>query len=175
VHVKTIRVALATAAAVVGAVSAIVVLRSDRDESPITPPATAAALASSVTPARSEPSVTRPTFPPQAKTINHGDRVWAVYLVISPDYRDPRHLAAQRELARVGYREFAKTHGYAGGLDCDHGARSNLAEAGIYLDPAVDYSATAVYFDTEAAAFGFVDAFEPGVVGTVPVKYMCAD
>ena len=46
-------------------------------------------------------------------------------------------------------------------INCDQGAREALR-----LTPGVDYFVEAVYFLTRQEAQQFVDAFEPGVVGT---------
>ena len=43
------------------------------------------------------------------------------------------------------------------------------------LDPAVDYDAVSVFFDTEADAQTFVDLYQPGVVGTAFVTAYCLD
>lgn len=123
------------------------------------------------------PSALQPTFPPLDDSVQHGSRVWAVYLVISREAQDPRHAEANRQLALAGYKQYAgrtTTYG-SGSLGCDGDARKNLIAAGIKLDEAVEYYASALYFTKRSDAFAFVAAFQPGVVGTVPATIYCAD
>ncbi len=171
IHVAS---ALASAVAVAGVVSAIVVLGPDRGASPIASPAPTTAPPTSEPPASSAPPVTRPTFPPIAKHLTHGEGIWAVYLAITRDQRDPAHGVARQQLVAAGYPNAGGDRA-AGELGCDGDAASNLVRAGFRLEPGVTYYATAIYFDTEKDATGWVDAFEPGVIGAVHATTYCMD
>lgn len=112
-----------------------------------------------------------PTFPPAVYGLDQGTRYWAVYLALRKTVSDPRVVLAQRQAGAVGYTQEVG----GGDLSCDRGARELLSAAGIRLDPAIDYQTVALYFRTQQHASAFVDAYQPGVVGTVPVNAYCGD
>ena len=91
-----------------------------------------------------------------------------MYLAVVREGTDEAKL--QRAIAdaeAVGYRDLG-----AADIDCDAGARAGLQ---LSADQKVKYLAVALFFRTEADAKAFVDAFEPGVVGTVQVTTGCLD
>lgn len=107
-------------------------------------------------------------FPPALDDeLEHGDRVFGVYLAVERVERSPGPDAQQAiaDAAAVGYDVELSPD-----IDCDRGAREQLG-----LDPARDYSAVVLYFETRALAQQFVDLFEPGVVGTAAVTLFCLD
>lgn len=109
-----------------------------------------------------------PAFPPALNAeLEHGDRVFGVYLAVEGRENSPGPDAkrAMAEAAAVGYDV-----GLSPDIDCDGGAREQLG-----LDPARDYSSVVLYFKTRALAQQFVDFFEPGVVGTAAVTLFCLD
>jgi hypothetical protein len=107
-------------------------------------------------------------FPPALnKKVEHGDRVFGVYLAVErkEDSPGPDAQQAMVDAAAAGYEV-----GLSPDIDCDQGAREQLE-----LDPARDYSSVVLYFETRALAQEFVDLFEPGVVGTAAVTLFCVD
>lgn len=78
----------------------------------------------------------------------------------------PELARAKEELRKAGYRVSPG----ASDVTCDQGAREALG-----LTPGVDYFVEAVYFLTRQEAQQFVDAFQPGVVGTAVVTMYCRD
>ena len=78
----------------------------------------------------------------------------------------PELTRAKEALQKAGYRVYPG----ATDINCDQGAREALR-----LTPSVDYFVEAVYFLTRQEAQQFVDAFEPGVVGTAFVTVYCRD
>ena len=105
-------------------------------------------------------------FPPEWTDYRHGDTAFGVYLAVERTPTAPELAQAKEELRKVGY---SVRRGVTD-ISCDQGARETLG-----LAPDVDYVAVVVYFRTEQAAQQFVDAFQPGVVGTAPVKIFCRD
>ena len=128
-------------------------------DSPSRPDATSA-------PASPSPSESAsPTFPPEAPA-EHGGEYWAVFLAVVRGV-DARH----PEIAEAV--QAAKDLGYSGGhgeIGCTQGAAEQLR-----LDPAADYMAVSVFFASQAQAQQFVDAYEPGVVGTAKITAYCMD
>ncbi|HEX2023493.1 MAG TPA: hypothetical protein VHF00_02220 [Acidimicrobiales bacterium] len=107
-----------------------------------------------------------PRFPTEWTDYRHGDTAFGVYLAVERTRTAPELARAKEELRRAGY---SVPQGVTD-ISCDQGAREALG-----LAPDVDYVAVVVYFRTEQAAQQFVDAFQPGVVGTAPVKIFCRD
>ena len=104
-------------------------------------------------------------FPPDADNLRTGERAFGVYVAVERGSSPAPELARARdELLKVGYSPGPG----APDIDCDKGAREALG-----LTPGVDYYAVAVYFRTGDEAQQFVDAFEPGVVGTAEVTVDC--
>ena len=123
---------------------------------------TSSSTASSSTAAPS-PTGATPVFPPQVQQPVHGGQYSAVYLAVARDGEDPSELdAAAASAEQVGYTPNR-------GL-CEDGAREALG-----LDPAIAYDAVSIFFDTPELAQQFVDAYEPGVVGTARVVALCLD
>jgi len=111
-------------------------------------------------------------FPPASRNVEHGGQIWAVYLALSRvdasgKAEEPEQLARAEQQARaVGYEDDIGN----GDLGCDVGAREALR-----LDPDRDYRGVSIFFDTQAQAKQFVDAYEPPVVGTARVTAYCLD
>jgi hypothetical protein len=105
-----------------------------------------------------------PPFPPQAPLVHQGT-AWAVVVAISRTQNDPKLAAAVRSVTAVGYRDVV-VNPVSG---CDQGMRE-----GLKLNPG-DYWHVSLYFADAATAQQFVDAYQPGVVGTVKVVTGCAD
>lgn len=121
----------------------------------------------STTPGISSPTVTTGSgrrFPPEADNLRTGERAFGVYVAVERDSAAPELARAEEDLRRVGYSPGPG----APDINCDHGAREALG-----LTPGVDYFSVAVYFRTRHEAQQFVDAFEPGVVGTAEVTVDC--
>jgi hypothetical protein len=94
-------------------------------------------------------TTTLPEFPQTATSITHGGESWAVYLAVAGDFGAP-------ELEEA--KALADTYGLLDGegdLGCDQGGAEALG-----LDPNDEWAVVSVYFDTEADARQFVDAFE---------------
>ena len=103
-------------------------------------------------------------FPAEASDVVQGATVWAVYLAVARDESQESEVAeAAEDVRRLGYTPAT------GQVGCDQGAAEGL---GL---PDGQYTAAAVYFDTQQLAQQFVDAYRPGVVGTVQITYFCAD
>ena len=134
------------------------------------PSATTDATSSTVTtgPGTSSTTVTTDPgrrFPPDADNLRTGERAFGVYVAVERGSSPAPELArAREELLKVGYSPGPG----APDINCDKGAREALG-----LTPGVDYFAVAVYFRTRHEAEQFVDAFEPGVVGTAEVTVDC--
>lgn len=110
-------------------------------------------------------TVARRRFPPEAQ-LRHGERFYAVFVAVERTSSAPEFARAKEELQKAGYRVSPG----ASDINCDQGAREALR-----LTPGVDYFVEAVYFLTGQEAQQFVDAFEPGVVGTAVVTVYCRD
>ena len=110
-------------------------------------------------------TTTGPRFPPAAQ-VRHGDQVFGVYAAVARTASAPQLAQATAELRRAGYRVGEGS----GEINCDQGARVALG-----LRPEIPYSAVAIYFRTRQEAQQFVDAFQPGVVGTAAVTLYCLD
>lgn len=108
----------------------------------------------------------QPGFPAEWEDYRQGDTAFGVYLAVERTRIAPELAAAKEELRRVGYSVASGETD----INCDQGAREALR-----LAPDVDYVAVVVYFRTGQEAQQFVDAFQPGVVGTAEVKIFCAD
>jgi hypothetical protein len=127
--------------------------------------ATTSTLATTTTTAAT--TTTLPEFPPPASELTHGGESWAVYLAVADVFTAPELEEAQ---------ELADTYGFLAGigdLACDQGGTEALG-----LDPNGDWAAVAVYFDGEAEAEQFVDAFEARghtVAGLGLVETFCLD
>jgi len=85
-------------------------------------------------------------FPPAAEA-NIGGSYWAVYLALPRTADDPKAAAAERQ----------------------------VVAAGIRLSPGVDYGTVKLLFKTRQDAEAFVAAYQPGVIGTAPMTWACAD
>lgn len=112
-------------------------------------------------------TTTLPEFPPPAGELTHGGQSWAVYLALADDFTAPELEEAQ-QLADM-YGLFA---GF-GDLGCDQGGAEALG-----VDPNGEWAVASVYFDSEAEAEQFVDAFEARghtVAGVGPVQTFCLD
>ena len=107
----------------------------------------------------------REGFPPEAQ-LRHGERFYGVFVAVERTSSAPELARAKEELRKAGYRVSPG----AGDINCDQGAREALK-----LTPGVDYFVEAVYFLIRQEAKQFVDAFEPGVVGTAFVTVYCLD
>lgn len=130
------------------------------------------------------PTVTPSSTPATAKldfplavapaTLQHGSTYWGVYVTVvraddnhqvEPD--DQKRLdAAKESLTGLGYEP-------------DSGAYDNGCEQGMQeqlrLDPQRIYAAVRIFFATPAEAAQFVEAYQPGVVGTARVTLYCMD
>ncbi len=105
-----------------------------------------------------------PTFPPEVVPEQGGTYV---AVVLTSTRSEDGTAEAEAAVARVA------EDGYAGGfgdVGCFEGAREGLG-----LPAEGDYLISYVTFADGAAAEQFVDAYEPGVVGTVTVKTFCLD
>lgn len=105
-------------------------------------------------------------FPAEWTDYRHGDSAFGVYLAVERTRTAPELAQAKEELRKVGY---SVPQGVAD-VGCGLGAYDSLG-----LEPGVYYYAVVVYFRTGEEAQQFVDAFQPGVVGTAAVKILCAD
>ena len=140
------------------------------------PPDTAAPPAgapeATVVPPNEADGIEAPDFPRAVTEFDHGGTYWGVYITVvrtgqmnevSPE--DQMRLdAARNTLMDVGYQPDS---GY---LDCEPGVVEQLR-----LDPQREYAATRIFFAEEAQARQFVEAYEPGVVGTAKVTMGCLD
>lgn len=114
-------------------------------------------------------TTTLPEFPPTAASLTHGGESWAVYLAVADNYN---FTAPEIEEAQ----DLAGAYGISAGvgeLGCDQGGAEALG-----LDPNGEWAAASVYFDSEADASEFVDAFEARghtVAGMGPVLTYCLD
>ncbi len=105
-------------------------------------------------------------FPPEVPRLRHGDDVFGVYLAVERSPTAPELARTKEELGKAGY---PVSEGFTD-IACDRGAHEALG-----LAPGVDYVGVVVYFRTRQEAQQFVDAFEPGVVGTAQVTVFCLD
>ena len=117
------------------------------------------------TPSASPTPTPSPTFPPEAEA-EQGGRYWAVFLSVErgSDATGPEISEALRAAEEVGYEAGA------GDLGCTQGAAEALG-----LDPALPYVGVSIFFASAELAQQFVDAYEPGVVGTAEVTAYCLD
>jgi hypothetical protein len=113
---------------------------------------------------QASPSPT-PSFPPQADA-EHGAKQTARLPRGGLHADDPKLEAGQG----AGRERSATTTSGVGDIGCDQGR-----PRGADLDPDRDYVHAALYFADRAAAQQFVDAYEPGVVGTADVTTYCLD
>lgn len=118
-----------------------------------------------VTTALTASTVLRRRFPPEAQ-LRHGERFYAVFVAVEQTGSAPELAGAKEELQEAGY----SVSPGASDINCHDGAREALR-----LTPGVEYFVEAVYFLTRQEAQQFVDAFEPGVVGTAFVTVYCLD
>jgi len=115
----------------------------------------------SASPTRSLP----PTFPKDVTSPTQGGVYFAVYLaVVKEGQSDKAAKAAESSSRAVGYETGTSE------IDCEQGARGALK-----LDNTAGYQGTSIFFATAAQAKQFVDAYEPGVVGTAKITAYCLD
>lgn len=117
------------------------------------------------------PTAPAPPFPAAARPRT-GSSYWAVYLTVTRTWRDPRYAQALRDAKAAGYGDGDIVQG---GISCDRGARTGFDQAGVRLDPAVDYATVKLFFRTRQQAEAFAAAYRPGVVATVPVAWSCGN
>jgi hypothetical protein len=142
---------------------------------PTSTPASSATPTPSATPS-STPVPAGPDFPPAVapSSLRHGSTYWGVYVTvvraadnyqIKPDDQN-RLDTARKSLTDLGYEPDS------GAFDngCEQGMREQL-----HLDPQRIYAAVRIFFATQAQAQQFVDAYQPGVVGTAKVTLYCMD
>lgn len=110
-----------------------------------------------------DPPPTAADLPAEAAAV-HGGRYWGVFAAVAYDASDPRLTEALGQVRALGYQ------GGTGDVACTQGAVETLG-----LDPQRFYTAVSVLFDSREAAQQFVDAYEPGVVGTAEVTAYCLD
>jgi len=106
-----------------------------------------------------------PTFPSAVTSPTQGGVYFAVYLAVVKE--------GQGDTTAKAAEESAKAAGYeigTGEIDCEQGAR-----AALKLDKTAAYQGTSIFFATAAQAKQFVDAYEPGVVGTAKITAYCLD
>lgn len=104
-------------------------------------------------------------FPPEDTSFSLGGTKWYVVVALSRTENDPKLASAQRSVTDVGYSGVDIFYV----PDCLEGLREGLKLK------AVDYYGVALGFGDAATAQEFVDAYQPGVVGTVKVVNQCAD
>ncbi len=92
--------------------------------------------------------------------------MYGVYVAVERTPTAPEIAQAKRDLQNAGYSVGPGT----ADINCDQGAREALG-----LDAQRDYYSVALYFRTTQQAKQFVDAFQPGVVGTAEVTLYCRD
>ena len=119
-------------------------------------------------------AATKPDFPRAVTELEHGGTYWGVYITavrtgqtnqISPE--DQMRLdAARKSLTDLGYEPDSGAF--------DSGCEQGFVEQ-LRLDPQRKYAATRIYFAEEAQARQFVEAYQPGVVGTAKVTMGCLD
>ncbi len=127
-------------------------------------PVTATPPATTTTSALPTRSLT-PTFPKDVTSPTQGGVYFAVYLaVVKEGGSDEAAKVAESSAKAVGYETGT------GEIDCEQGAR-----AALKLDKTAGYSGTSIFFATAAQAKQFVDAYEPGVVGTAKIIAYCLD
>lgn len=124
----------------------------------------------------STPAPAEPDFPPAVSPsdLQHGSTYWGVYVTVvrADDHykvtpEDQKRLdAGKKSLTDLGYEP-------------DSGAFDNGCEMGMQeqlnLDPQRIYAAVRIFFATQAQAQQFVDAYQPGIVGTAKVTLYCMD
>jgi hypothetical protein len=108
-------------------------------------PTTTAAPTTTTLPPTTAP-VVLPDFPALKERLSHGGEAWAVYFAVG-EYEDPGLAATTAVLADLGFPSGV------GDLGCDLGAAELLG-----VDSSL--AGVALYFDTEADAAAFVDAYE---------------
>ncbi len=111
------------------------------------------------------------TFPPNVTEFKHRGTYWYVVVALARAETDPKLAAAIRTLKDVGYRDVNAGQGVVAMpvSDCDEGLREGLQlKAG-------DYFHVSLAFPDPATAQRFVDAYQPGVVGTFKVITGCMD
>ncbi len=131
-----------------------------------TAPTMGTTTAPSVSTTAGDLATSRRAFPPRADRLQQGDRVYGVFVAVERTSTAPELAQAKSELEKVGYAVGAGVTD----INCDQGAREALG-----LDVGRDYYSVAVYFRTAEQAQQFVDAFQPGVVGTAAVTVYCRD
>lgn len=127
-------------------------------------------------PPSSTPTSASPDFPPAVApdALQHGGTYWGVYVAVvrtDDDAKvtpvDQQRLdAAKKSLTDLGYEPAFGAYD----VGCDQGMREQL-----HLDPRRQYAAVQLYFATRERAAGFVEAYQPGVVGTAKVTLYCMD
>lgn len=123
----------------------------------------------------STPATAEPEFPPAVAPaeLQHGSTYWGVYVTVvrTDNYQikpeDQKRLdAGKKSLTDLGY-------------EADSGAFDSGCEMGmqeqLHLDPQRIYAAVRIFFTTQAQAQQFVDAYQPGIVGTAKVTLYCMD
>ncbi len=135
----------------------------------------ASAPAPSVTPS-STPTTAKPDFPPAVApaALHHGGIYWGVYVTVvraDGNYRvtpgDQKRLdAARKSLTDLGYEPDSGAYD----IGCEQGLQEQL-----HLDPQRIYATVRIFFATHAQAEQFVEAYQPGVVGTAKVTLYCMD
>ena len=124
----------------------------------------------------STPTTAEPDFPPAVapSALQHGGTYWGVYVTVvraEDDYQiepdDQKRLdTAKKSLTDLGYEPDSGAYD----IGCEQGMREQL-----HLDPQRVYAAVRIFFATQAQAEQFVDAYQPGVVGTAKVTLYCMD
>jgi hypothetical protein len=118
----------------------------------------------------------KPDYPPAVapSALEHGGTYWGVYVTvvrtdgnhqIKPEDK-ARIDAAEKSLRELGYQPDAGAYD----LNCEQGLREQLR-----LDPQRDYATVRIFFANEAQAQQFVNAYQPGIVGTAKVTLYCMD
>lgn len=122
------------------------------------------------------PVTAEPDFPPAVapSALQHGSTYWGVYVTVvraddnyqvKPDDQE-RLDAARNSLTDLGYEPDSGAYD----IGCEQGMREQL-----HLDPQRIYAAVRIFFATSAQAEQFVEAYQPGVVGTANVTLYCMD
>ena len=122
-------------------------------------------------PATAKPTKLSTRSLPQAGGAVYERRYWEVFLAVAGTKDDPRIAQARRQAQAVGYPDHDI---YTGNFDCSGGARTGLQRAGVRLDPKIDYTTVSLVFSTRQDAATFVDIYQPGLVATVQITWLCA-
>lgn len=125
---------------------------------------------------RSTQAAAKPDFPPAVapSRLEHGGTYWGVYVTVvraDDNYQvkpeDKNRLdAAKKSLTDLGYEPDAGAYD----IGCEDGVREQLR-----LDPRRIYATVRIFFTKQAQAQQFVNAYQPGVVGTAKVTLYCMD